>query len=104
MNVQIEKLMAPVQELAELHIANIEKLVSLQLEGIEEGAKAGIESLKKAVSVKDIDAARNYLAGQTEVVKAAVESATARAKTMAELAQSYQASVKKIVEKSFTIN
>ena len=104
MNVQIEKLLTPVQELAELNVANIEKLVSLQLEGIEESTRAGIESLKKAVSIRDLEAARSYLAGQTEVVKAAVESASARAKSVAEMAQSYQASVKKIVEKTFAIN
>ena len=104
MNVQIEKLMAPVQELAELNVSNMEKLVSLQLEGLEESAKVGIESLKKAISVKDLDAAKSYLAGQTEIVKAAVESASARAKTVAELVQTYQTSVKKIVEKTFAIN
>ena len=104
MNAQIEKLIAPVQELTALNVANIEKLVKLQLEGLEEGAKVGVESLKQAVSVKDLEGAKSYLAGQTAAVKTAVESAAVRAKAVAELAQSYQAGVKKIVENTFAVS
>lgn len=104
MNAQIEKLMAPVQELAALNVANIEKLVTLQLAGLAEGAKVGVESLKQALSIKDIEDAKTYVAGQTAAVKTAVESASARAKVVAEITQAYQAGVKKIVENTFAIN
>ena len=104
MNVQIQKLIAPVQELTALNVANIEKLVNLQLEGLKETATAGVESLKQAAAIKDLEGARSYLAGQSEAVKASVESASARARAVAEIAQSYQAGVKKIVESTFSVN
>ena len=104
MNAQIQKFITPVQELTALNVANIEKLVNLQLAGLTETAAAGVESLKQAASIKDLDGARSYLAGQTEAVKASVESASARAKAVAEIAQSYQAGVKKIVESTFAVN
>jgi phasin family protein len=103
MNAQIQKFMTPVQELTALNVANIEKLVNLQLEGLKEGTSASVESLKQAASIKDFEGAKNYLAGQTEAVKASVESASARAKAVAEIAQSYQAGVKKIVENTFAV-
>ena len=104
MNAQIQKFLSPVQELTALNVANIEKLVNLQLEGLQESANASVESLKQAASIKDLEGAKSYIAGQTEVVKATVESASARAKAVADIAQSYQAGVKKIVESAFTIS
>ena len=103
MTISVEKLVAPIQQLAVLNAANFEKFVSLQLEGIEEVATATVDSMKKAASVKDLDSAKTYYTGQTETVKGIVESAVARNKTVAELVQSYPASVKKIVDNALAI-
>lgn len=103
MTKSVEKYVAPMQELAALNAANFEKLVSLQLQGIEEVATATIDSLKKASSVKDLESAKSYLSGQTETAKGMYESAVARSKTAAEIAQSYPASVKKIVDNALAI-
>ena len=103
MNAQIQKLLSPVQELTALNVANFEKLVNLQMEGLQEGANASVESLKQAASIKDFEGAKSYIAGQTEAVKSTVESVSARAKAVAEIAQSYQAGVKKIVENTFAV-
>jgi Phasin protein. len=103
-NIQIEKLIAPAQELALLNVASFEKLVDLQIEGLTESAKAGVESLKQAVAVKDIEGVKSYVAGQVEATKAVVENISELAKKVAGIAQSYQAGVKKIVEGSLAIS
>lgn len=103
MNTYVEKYVAPVQELAALNAANFEKLVNLQLQGIEEVATATVDSVKKASSVKDLESARSYIAGQTETAKGIYESAVARSKSATEIAQSYPASVKKIVDNALAI-
>ena len=44
MNAQIQKFITPVQELTALNVANIEKLVNLQLAGLTETAAAAHNS------------------------------------------------------------
>lgn len=103
MSIQIEKFIAPIQELSALNVANFEKLVDLQIRGLEESAKAGVDSLKQATSVKDLESAKSYFAGQTEAVKQIVESAVARSKSVVEIVQAYPGSVKSIVENAVAV-
>ena len=102
MSISVEKFVAPLQELGALNVANIEKLVNLQIEAIEEAAGTVIASLKKATAVKDLEGAKSYFTGQSEVAKQTVESAVVRTKSVAEMAQDYPVSVKKIVDKVLT--
>ncbi len=104
MTIQIDKFVNPVRELNALNVANLEKLVAIQLEGIEEVAKTGVESLKKAAAVNDLEGAKSYLSGQVEVIQGVVENAIARSRSVAEIAQSYSTSAKKIVENAVTIS
>lgn len=103
MNTTVEKFVAPIQEIVALNVANIEKLAGITLESLEENVNAGIDSLKKASSVKDLESVKSYFAGQTEVSRKVFESNVARSKTVAEIAQSYPASVKKIVDNALAI-
>ncbi len=103
MSISVEKFVAPIQELGALNVANIEKLIGLQVEAFEEAARTAVESLKKATAVKDLESAKGYFTSQSEVVKQSVENAVARSKTVAEFAQAYPASVKKIVDKAMAI-
>ena len=103
MNTSVEKFVAPVQELVALNVANIEKLAGIALESLEENVNAGIDTLKKAASVKDLDSARSYYTGQTEATRKVFESNVARSKTVTDIAQSYPASVKKIVDNALAI-
>lgn len=103
MTKSVEKYVAPIQELAALNAANFEKLVNLQLQGIEEIASATVDSVTKASSVKDLESAKSYFTGQTETAEGIYEGAVARSKSAVELAQSYPASVKKIVDNALAI-
>lgn len=104
MSIQIEKFVTPVRELSALNVANLEKLVAIQLEGIEEIAKTGVESLKKATAVKDLEGAKSYFSGQAEVIKSVVENSIARSRSVAEIAQAYSASAKQIVENAIAVS
>ena len=103
MSISVEKFVAPIQELGALNVANIEKLISLQIEAYEEVASTVVESMKKATAVKDMEGVKGYFTSQSEVARQSVENAQARTKSVAEIAQAYPASVKKIVDKALAI-
>ncbi len=94
----VEKLVAPVQELNVLTIKNIEKLAELQLKTIEENTNIGLESLKAAIGVKDLDGWKDYITAQTEVANGIAEGMVANVSTFAELGQGYINEAKGIVE------
>lgn len=104
MSISVEKFVVPIQELGALNVANIEKLIGMQVEAFNEAAKTAVESMKNATAVKDLEGAKAYFTSQSEVAKQSVESAIARTKSVAEIAQAYPASVKKIVDKAITVS
>ena len=98
MNDQIEKLVAPLQELSTLAVSNIKKLTELQLKSIEQSANASVEALQSATTIKDVEGLQAYLSAQAEAAKAIAENTQANAKTIAELGQNYVDESRKIVE------
>ncbi|MBI4005369.1 MAG: phasin family protein [Gammaproteobacteria bacterium] len=103
MNIQIEKFVAPIQELVALNVANIEKLVNIQVEAIEEAAKTGVDTLKQVAEIKDIEGVKSHFASLTDVVRTTVENAVVRSKSVAGIFQAYPGSVKSIVENAVKI-
>ena len=67
MNAQVDKFFAPVRELNALAVENVEKVIGIQMKYIEDSAKLGIESLKGAAAISDVDGLKDYLAKQAEV-------------------------------------
>jgi len=98
MSNQIEKLVAPIQELSALAVNNIEKVTELQLKGIAECAEANIQALKSANTIRDAKDLQAYLDTQISAAIAIAENAQANAKIITELGQSYADEAKKIVE------
>ncbi len=98
MNDQIEKLVAPLQELSTLAVSNIKKLTELQLKSIEQSANASVEALESATAIKDVQGLQAYLSAQAEAAKEIAKNALANAKTIAELGQNYVDESRKIVE------
>ncbi len=98
MNNQIEKLVAPIQELSALAVSNIEKLTELQLKSIEQSANASVEALKSATAIKDVEDLQAYISAQAEAALAIARNAQENAKTIAELGQSYAEEATKIAE------
>ena len=102
MSNDIEKLVAPIQELSALAIRNIEKLTEIQLKGITESADANVQALKSASAIKDVKDMQAYIDAQTAAAIATAENAKTNAKTIAELGESYANDAKKIAENAFS--
>jgi phasin family protein len=98
MNEQIEKLVAPIQELSTLAVSNIEKLTALQLKSIEENANTSVDALKSAAAIKDVEGFRSYISAQAEAAKEIATSAEANARAIAELGKSYAEEAGEIVK------
>jgi len=100
MNTYVEKLAAPVKELNALAVKNIEELTALQLKTIQENATVGVESIKSASAITDLEGLQSFLSDQAEVAKQIAEGIFANARTVAELSQGYAAEAKEIAESS----
>jgi phasin family protein len=100
MNSYVEKLAAPVKELNTLAIKNIETLTELQLKTIQDNATVGVESIKSASAITDLEGLQSFLTDQAEVAKQIAEGIFANARTVVELSQGYAAEAKEIAETS----
>lgn len=100
MNSYVEKLDAPVKELNALAIKNIETLTELQLKTIQDNATVGVESIKSASAITDLEGLQSFLTDQAEVAKQIAEGIFANARIVAELSQGYAAEAKEIAETS----
>jgi phasin family protein len=96
----VEKLTAPVQELNALAVKNIEELTALQLKTIQENASVGVEAIKSATAISDLEGFQSFLTEQAEVAKQIAEGILGNARTVAELSQGYAAEAKEIAETS----
>ncbi len=96
----VEKLAAPVLELNALAVKNIEQLTELQLKTIQDNATIGVESIKSASAITDLEGLQSFLTDQAEVAKQIAEGILANARTVAELSQGYAAEAKEIAETS----
>ena len=94
----IENLTVPVQELNTLAVKNIEKLAEVGLKSIETNTTVVLDSLKKAVAVKDVDGWKNYLSGQIEVANEVFASAIADARKVTEIGEDYVTHAQGIVD------
>ena len=100
MNSYVEKLAAPVEELNALAVKNIEQLTELHLKTIQDNATIGVESIKSASAITDLEGLQSFLTDQAEVAKQIAEGIFANARTVAELSQGYAAEAKEIAETS----
>ncbi len=98
MNTQFEKIMAPIQKLNALSIKSLEDITALQLSYAEKSIGAGIESLKGAVSVKDIESLKAYFAAQTAAAKGVVENTVSATDSFSKIGKAYAADAKRILD------
>ena len=95
-----EEFLAPVKELNELTLKNIEEIASIQVNAIQGNAKISMDSIKSSTEIKDFDSLNNYLQAQATSAQDIAKSAIEDSKEIAKLAETYANSVKDIVEKS----
>lgn len=104
MNEQFEKYITPVRELNNLAIANLEKMVGIQVKYIQDSMKVGLEQLKSASTITDAEGFKSYFTGQVEVSKQLTERALEDSRTVAELGNTYATEVQKVVKDALKIN
>jgi phasin family protein len=104
MNAQVEKYMAPVQELNALVVANVEKMLTLQIKRIEETAKLSIEQMKAAASIKDAEGFQGYMTSYAETLRQLGERTAEDVRTVYELGNSYSAQAQKIFKDALKTN
>jgi len=98
---QFKAVLAPVQKLNTLGIANVEKLSTLQIKSLEGYSKLAISQLKAALAVQDVAGFQAFLAEQQEVAKTVGEKLVADAKSVAELNEKFAAEAQKVAKESF---
>ena len=104
MNEQFEKFMTPVREINALTVENLEKLLSIQLKYVEDSAKIGIDQMKTASSIADMEGLKTYMSQQAEVSKQMTERAITDGRAVMELGNSYTSSVQKIFKDALSVS
>ena len=97
MNVQAGKYFEPVREINALALENVEKLLDIQLKSINDTARLGVEQLKSATDINDVDGLKKYFTDQAETVKALGERFIKDGQAALELGVSYTDKVQQIV-------
>ena len=95
-----EKLAASVQELNTLAVKNIEELTALQLKTIQDNATVGIDTVRSATAISDLEGFQSFLTEQANAAKQIAEGIFANVRTVTELGQAYIEEVKEITETS----
>lgn len=101
MSTQVDKIFTPFRELNTLAVENFEKIANIQMKAFEETSKIGIESLKGAVAVNDLESLKSYLTKQAEVTRQLTERTLADSKSVMELGNSYNSEAQKVVKDAF---
>ena len=104
MNEQMEKYVAPVRELNKLAIANVEKLVEMQLQRLQENAKIGVDQMKSAAEISDVEAFKEYMTGCTELARKLSEQAVEDVRTVFEMGNAYSTEAQRIFKDSIGSN
>ena len=97
MNVQTEKYLEPVREINTLALENVEKLLDIQLKSINDTTRLGVEQLKSASDIKDVDGLKKYFTDQAELVKSLGERFVKDTQAALELGTSYTDKVQQIM-------
>ena len=104
MNAQLEKYFTPVQELNALAVDNVEKIVSLQIKRIEENAKIGVEQLKAAAAVKDVDGLKDYLSNYAEALRQISQHTVEDIRTVFDLGNAFSSEARRIFKDATKVN
>jgi len=95
-----DELVAPVVALNKIALSYTEKLVEFNLSELRKQADVALTGWREVLSVKDADAAKDYLTHQSDVARKVVEDYVADAKAVTQMNQDVAEDVRKVVEES----
>lgn len=101
--VQPEKVLAPMQQLAELSLSNSEKLFALQMEVAQSYVKLGVEQMKALFEVKDAESLQAFVNNQADMAKNVGEKMIADAKAVADLGAEFNAETQKLTQETLRV-
>ena len=104
MNAQVEKYIAPVQELNALTIDSMEKLIGLNMKRFEESAKASIEQLRAAASIKDVEDVKSYLNNYANIMRQLGERTVEDTRAVIEMGNAYTTEAQRIFKDALKTN
>ena len=104
MNAEFQKFLAPIQELNTIAVQNVEKIIDIQLKALEENTKVGIEQLKNASQINDLEGLNTYFTAQAEVGKKVAERAAEDTRAIVELGNAYTNEVQRVVKANLPTN
>ena len=104
MNAQMDKYIAPAKELNDLAIENFEKVIALQMKRLEENTKIGVDQLKGAAAVKDVEGFKEYLGGCADLARSLTEKAVEDARTAFEWSNAYHTEAQRIFKDALKSN
>ena len=96
-----EEFVAPAVKINEIALSYTEKLVEMNLSTARKQADAAMATWRAALSVKDVDEAKNYQTAQSEVARELVEGYVADAEAGSSLSQEAANEVGKVVTEGF---
>lgn len=89
--------LAVLKQVNQLTLANVERLVDLNIESIRKYADVVLGSWKDALVISDLESGQEYLAKQGKVAQEVVKNLADDAKVVAEIGQEYATDVQKVV-------
>ncbi len=100
MEYSFEQFVAPIREINELTLKNLEKVSAIQVKAVQDSTDASLNALKYAAEVRDLDSFNDYLQDQIATAQSAADNAVKDAQKIAKLAEAYANKVKEAIEKS----
>ncbi len=97
---QQENLLATLQKLNTLAVSNVEKMTDMQMGTLRGYSEMTVQQMRAIAKVKSPQQLQEYLAQQTESVKAMAEKIIADAKAAAELGVAFNKEAQKIAQDS----
>lgn len=94
---QAKSLYAPLTKFNGIYVENIEKITELQLNALKTYAEFGIDQLKKAAEIRDVEDARAFTASQAEAASTLNKKILDDAKAFSEIANSFKEQVESVV-------
>ncbi len=94
---QADEVLAVVKEANKLTLANVERLVDLNIESVRKYADVVLGSWKDALAISDLESGQEYIAKQGKVAQEVVKNLADDAKVVAEIGQEYATDMQKVV-------
>ena len=98
MTEQSKNMMAVAQELNNLAVAEVEKVTALQLASLQNYADLGVNQLKGAAAVNDLESLRAYLSTQPELLKSVGEKMVADAQALTKIGVEFGVEAQKVLQ------